>query len=280
VTLPFQERVALVTGAGRGIGRAVALRLAEAGAGVALVARSIDQLEETAAALRAEGGVALVLPADLTDPDAAAGAAATAARELGPIDILVNNAAVVQPAGPTVSTPPAGWSSAFAVNVEAPIRLTLAVLPAMLERGWGRIVNVSGAIVDNPGAMVGLNAYATTKAALEAHTVNLAAEVVGSGVTVNVYRPGSVDTAMQEWFRAQPPAEIGAALNQHFQSAYEEGALITPEHSARALLARLAGESTGQIWNVPMADVDAAPFDKAPSGTEVEIRSPNEKRPA
>ena len=183
----------------------MALQLAEGGAQVALLARSVDQLEETAATLRAEGGVALVLPADLADPDAVAEAAATAAKELGPVDILVNNAAVVQPAGPTVSTPPAGWSSAFAVNVDAPIRLTLALLPAMLERGWGRIVNVSSGIVDHPGAMVGLNAYAATKAALEAHTLNLAAEVAGSGVTVNVYRPGSVDTAMQEWFRSQPP---------------------------------------------------------------------------
>jgi len=249
MTEPLSERVALITGAGRGIGRAVALRLAEAGARVALVARSVDQLEETAATLRAEGGVALVLSADLAHPDVVAEAAATAAKELGPVDILVNNAAVVEPAGPTVSTPPAGWSSAFAVNVQAPIRLTLALLPAMLDRGWGRIVNVSSGIVDHPGAMVGLNAYAATKAALEAHTLSLAAEVAGSGVTLNVYRPGSVDTAMQAWFRAQPPSEIGASLHQHFRASYEQGAQITPEHSARSLLTRLAGEATGQIWN-------------------------------
>jgi NAD(P)-dependent dehydrogenase (short-subunit alcohol dehydrogenase family) len=248
MTAPF-DGVALITGAGRGIGRAVALQLAEGGARVALLARSVDQLEETAAMLRGEGGVALVLPADLGDHDAVAEAAATAAKELGPVDILVNNAAVVQPAGPTLSTSPARWSSAFAVNVEAPIRLTLALVPAILERGWGRIVNVSSGIVDHPGAMVGLNAYAATKAALEAHTLNLAAEVAGTGVTVNIYRPGSVDTAMQEWFRAQPPAEIGAALHQHFQSSYEQGALITPEQSARSLLTRLAGDATGQIWN-------------------------------
>ena len=249
MTAPFDGRVALITGAGRGIGRAVALQLAEGGARVALLARSVDQLEETAATLRGEGGVALVLPADLADHDAVAEAAATAAKELGPVDILVNNAAMVQPTGPTVSTPPTGWSSAFAVNVQAPIRLTLALLPAMLERGWGRIVNVSSGIVDHPGAMVGLNAYAATKAALEAHTLNLAAEVAGRGVTVNVYRPGSVDTAMQAWFRAQPPAEIGAALHEHFQASYEQGALITPERCAQSLVTRLAGEATGEIWN-------------------------------
>jgi NAD(P)-dependent dehydrogenase (short-subunit alcohol dehydrogenase family) len=86
-------------------------------------------------------------------------------------------------------------------------------------------------------------------AALEAHTVNLAAELAGTGVTVNVYRPGSVDTAMQEWFRAQPPDEIGAALHEHFQASYEQGTLITPERSARSLLTRLAGETTGEVWN-------------------------------
>jgi NAD(P)-dependent dehydrogenase (short-subunit alcohol dehydrogenase family) len=112
----------------------VALQLAEAGARVALLARSVDQLEETAAKLQAEGGVALVVPADLADADAVAEAATTVAKDLGADDMLVNNAAVAQPAGPTVSTPPAAWSAAFAVNVEAPIRLTLALLPALLER--------------------------------------------------------------------------------------------------------------------------------------------------
>ena len=246
----FDGRVALVTGAGRGVGRAVALQLADCGAQVALLARSVSQLEETADQVRTEGGVALVVPADLGDPGAVSEAAATAVKELGPVDILVNNAAVVQPAGPTLTAGPGAWATAFAVNVDAPVRLALAFLPSMLERGWGRVVNVSSGIVDRPGGMVGLNAYAATKAALEAHTLGLAAELSGSGVTVNVYRPGSVDTAMQEWIRSQPPDEVGAALHDHFQASYEQGALITPERSARSLLARIAGTATGEIWTV------------------------------
>ena len=240
MTGSFDGRVALVTGASRGIGQAVALQLADSGAQVALLARSASQLEETADQVRTEGGVALVVPADLGDPGAVSEAAEMAVKELGPVDILVNNAAVVQPAGPTLTAGPGARATAFAVNVDAPVRLALALLPSMLQRGWGRIVNVSSGIVDRPGAIVGLNAYAATKAALEAHTLGLAAELSGSGVTVNVYRPGSVDTAMQEWIRSQPPDEVGAALHHHFQSSYEQGALITPERSARSLLVQIS----------------------------------------
>jgi NAD(P)-dependent dehydrogenase (short-subunit alcohol dehydrogenase family) len=248
MTAPFAGRAALVTGAGRGIGRAVAVQLARAGARVAVLARSLDQLHETAEQVRSDGGTAVMVPADLADPDAVVAAAAQASEELGPIDVLVNNAAAVQPAGPTFATGPAAWRKAFALNVDAPIQLTLLLAPSMLARGWGRIVNVSSGIVERPEAMVGLNAYAATKAALEAHTRNLAAELAGSGVTANVYRPGAVDTAMQAWFRAQAPEDIGAALHRHFQISYEQATLITPEDSARPLVARLAGAETGQIW--------------------------------
>lgn len=98
--------------------------------------------------------------------------------------------------------------------------------------------------------MIRMNAYAASKSALEAHTLNLAAELVATGVTANVYRPGSVDTAMQGWIRAQPAEEIGVALHQRFLESYERGSLLTPEQSAQSLLERLAGDATGQVWNV------------------------------
>jgi NAD(P)-dependent dehydrogenase (short-subunit alcohol dehydrogenase family) len=252
VAANFAGRTALITGAGRGIGRAVALGLGAAGARVVLLARTTAQLEETRALLREHGvlaGRVSVLPADLADEDDR-GRAVAAALAAGRVDILVNNAATVEPLGPTAGIKAADLRLAFEVNVIAPAALTAAVLPGMLEAGWGRVVNVSSAIAANPAGMIRGNAYAATKAALEAHTVNLAAELRGTGVTVNAYRPGGVDTAMQAWIRRQDPGRIGAALHERFNRNYAEGALITPEHSAAVLLTRLAGEDTGAVWDV------------------------------
>jgi NAD(P)-dependent dehydrogenase (short-subunit alcohol dehydrogenase family) len=249
-TLSFEGKMALVTGAGRGIGRATSIGLAAAGARVGLLARSVDELEEVEEAVTGLGGSALVCPADVGDRRQLAEVAAKLASELGPVDILVNNAAVVWPLGPTTTVDPADWAAAMSVNLVGAFTLTSLCLPAMLERGWGRIVNVSSGIADHPEGMIGGNAYATSKAGLEAHTKNLAAEVAGTGVTVNGYRPGGVDTAMQAWIRSQPADEIGAALHGRFQTTYETGSLITPEHSARSLITRLNGGDNGQIWSV------------------------------
>ena len=175
----------------------------------------------------------------------------------GRVDILVNNAATVEPLGPTARIQAGDLRLAFEVNVIAPAGLTAAVLPGMAEARWGRVVNVSSGIVANPAGMIRGNAYVVTKAALEAHTVNLAAELRGTGVTVNVYRLGGVDTAMQAWIRWQDPERIGAGLHERFNRNYAEGALITPEHSAAALLAHLAGDDTGTIWDVGTAPAGA-----------------------
>jgi NAD(P)-dependent dehydrogenase (short-subunit alcohol dehydrogenase family) len=259
VATDFTGKTALITGAGRGIGRAVALGLGGAGAGVVLLARTAGQLDETRALLRGQGvpaGRISVVPADLAD-EADRGRAAAAVLAAGRVDILVNNAATVEPLGPTIDVAAKDLRLAFEVNVVAPAALTAAVLPGMLDVGWGRVVNISSGIAAYPAGMIRGNAYATTKAALEAHTVNLAAELAGTGVTVNAYRPGGVDTAMQAWIRGQDPERIGPGLHERFNRNFAEGTLITPEHSAAALLAHLAGDDTGTVWDVSTAPVRA-----------------------
>jgi NAD(P)-dependent dehydrogenase (short-subunit alcohol dehydrogenase family) len=248
-------RTAVVTGSGRGIGRAVAIGLALAGADVLVTARSASELAGTVAAIEAAGsgaGQVRAVPADIAD-DRQRQELVDAELERGRIDVLVNNAATVEPLGASALIASVDLRRAFDLNVVAPAALAAAVIPGMLAAGWGRIVNISSGIAANPGSMIGANAYAATKAALEAHTRNLAAELSGTGVTVNVYRPGPVDTAMQAWIRSQDPARIGSALHERFQLSHAAGSLLTPDNSAAMLLDHLLGgdgDRTGAIWNL------------------------------
>jgi NAD(P)-dependent dehydrogenase (short-subunit alcohol dehydrogenase family) len=245
-----RDRVALVTGAGRGIGRRIAVGLAAAGAHVALLARSEHELADAVTEIETGGGLATAIVADLQHGNHLQGAVDRVRAQLGAPVVLVNNAAVVAPLGPTQTLEPRAVATAMAVNVVAPITLSAIVLPEMIAAGWGRIVNVSSAIAGTPVAMVGMTVYAASKAALEAHTLNLAAELAGTGVTANIYRPGAVDTAMQQSIRDQPRERIGAALHDRFEAMHADGHLITAEQSARSLLDRIAGQQSGQIWSV------------------------------
>ncbi len=246
----LEGRVALVTGAGRGLGREIAIGLAQAGARIALVSRTQAELDEAADTIRRHGGDATAMRADVGDPDSARAAVEDAASQLGQVGILINNAAVLAPLGPTPSLDPHTIQTALSVNVAAIVILSGAVIPGMLATGWGRIVNISSGIAAHPAAMIGGNLYAASKAALEASTINLAAELDGTGITVNAYRPGAVDTAMQAWIRAQSPDQIGHALHERFVASYQAGELLTAELSAARLLDRIPSFESGQIWGV------------------------------
>lgn len=250
MTTTLDGRTALVTGAGRGIGRAIAIGLGHRGARVGLLARTQRDLDEVAAQIRDDGGTAVPLAADLGDAGQARSALKRLAGDLGQVEVLVNNAAVVWPLGPTQDVDPDAVAAAMTINVVAPMTLTRRVLPGMLAAGWGRILNISAAIAEHPGMLTGINTYAASKGGLEAHTLNLAAELDGTGVTVNVYRPGAVDTSMQAYIRVQPRERIGGPLHDQFTGMLSLGMLITAQTSAESLLARLGGPQSGQIWDV------------------------------
>ncbi len=188
-------RRALVTGASRGIGAATARRLAAEGADVALVARTLDQhdhlagsLRETAARVEAHGRRVVVLTADLSDADARAAVVPAAAEGLGgPLDILVNNAAAAMYAM-TDTYPLNRRRITFEVNVHAPLDLAQAVLPGMLERGEGWIVNLTSASA-RPIPAPTLTVYGASKAALNRMTQGLAQELSGRGVRINTVEP-------------------------------------------------------------------------------------------
>lgn len=242
----FEGKTAVVTGAGRGIGRAIALALASEGAAITLVARTPSELDAAAAEIRAAGGSAVAVVADLGSLEGITKAWDSA----GDPDILVNNAAVVWPLGAAENIDPTEFDTAMRLNVTAPAILSFKASAAMVARGWGRIVDITSGVVLRPHLFVNGNAYATTKTALEAHMINLAAELGGTGVTVNAYDPGTVDTSMQEWIREQDPNDIGQGLHGSFMKRHVEGTLISPQVSAEALVRRLAGDESGQVWRV------------------------------
>jgi len=188
-------KTAVVTGAGRGVGQRIALRLARHGAAVALIARSQAALEEVHAQLASEGVRTLVVPADLAQRDSVDRAKAAIDRELGPPSILVNAAGVFGPIALVKDSDPAAWIETLAINTVAPYLTCRAFAGGMIERGWGRIVNVtSAAALHTPGPAN--SAYATSKVALNQLTRHLAAELEGTGVTANVIHPGDVKTEM------------------------------------------------------------------------------------
>jgi NAD(P)-dependent dehydrogenase (short-subunit alcohol dehydrogenase family) len=194
----LQGQVALVTGGGRGIGRSIALELADAGMKVAVAARSADQVEATA---REVGGLAV--SADVSKQDDVERMVATVERELGPIDLLVNNAGIGLESGLPWEEDAADWWHVFEINVLGAYLCTRAVLPGMIERGHGRIVNTGSGASYLP--MSGATAYGASKAALGRFTELLARQLADRGIAVFVFSPGLVRTEMTDSFGDNAP---------------------------------------------------------------------------
>jgi NAD(P)-dependent dehydrogenase (short-subunit alcohol dehydrogenase family) len=221
--------VALVTGAGRGIGRTIALALSDAGAAVAVCARSDVDVTGVAGEIAGRRGHALAIRCDVTDRREVEGMVATVEEAIGPVDLLVSNAGQFGPVGPLAVTDPDEWWQTLEVNLRGPLYCARAVLPGMLARGHGRVVNVCSGV--GFAAIPMLSAYVVSKTALYRLSENLAAETRGQGVTVFAIDPGLVRTAISESALScgEPSIEqwfTGAFANQDDVSAEAAATLV------------------------------------------------------
>jgi len=239
-------RRALVTGGGRGIGRAVALDLARAGASVAVGARTRAEVEAVAAEIAGAGGRAVALTVDVADP-ASVGAAFAAAREaLSGIDILVTGAGIA-PTAPLARTPDALWRQVLETNLSGTFYCLREALPAMTKQGWGRVVHVAS-IAGKTGQRY-IGAYAASKHGVIGLTRCAALEVATSGVTVNAVCPGYVDTPMLAAGVAAIVEKTGVSAAEARQILAEtspQKRLYTAEEVA-ALVLFLCGDEAGGI---------------------------------
>jgi 3-oxoacyl-[acyl-carrier protein] reductase len=225
---PLDDRVALVTGAASGIGRATAIRLAADGAIVGCLDRHGDGAAAVAGTIVAAGGRAEALPVDVTDAGAVARVIDGLISTYGPIGVLVNNAGVPG-AGTFAEISFADWRRVLDVHVDGAFHVTKAVLPGMSQKGWGRIVNIASEAVWLGNQSV---QYVTAKAALVGFTRALAYHLAPSGILVNAVAPGPVDTPM---LRDNDPVAIEAELG-----TMRIGRFLEPEEIA-ATIAFLAG---------------------------------------
>jgi NAD(P)-dependent dehydrogenase (short-subunit alcohol dehydrogenase family) len=209
MTRPLDRCVAFVTGAGRGLGQAMVEALADAGAAIALAARSHDQIAAVAQRIIARGGQAIAVPCDVLDAASVQSAVDATIDAFGPPDIVVNNAGVQGPIGPIGEVDPALWWQAQAVHVLGAVHVMDATLPTMVARGAGRIINIAS----QAGTFVAPNAsaYAVAKASLIRLTEHVDAERRAQGIRAFAIQPGTILTAMSEETLASPDARRHAA---------------------------------------------------------------------
>ncbi len=237
---------ALVTGGGRGIGRSLALQLAGLGANVAVMARSADEVNAVAGEIKAKGGKALAVTGDVADYDVVARAVDTISQALGPVDVVVNNAAILGTIDSIENTDPALWAQTQMINVVGPYNVIRATLPGMLAAGWGRVVNIGSGVARGEGK-TRLGGYSVSKAALDMLTRNAAAEVTSRGVQINSVYPGVVETYMTDTIRE---TETAGDLVERFEKMHAAGEMFTPDKSAGLIVGVLFSGKSGAVLDI------------------------------
>jgi len=235
-------RIALVTGASQGIGRACALALAEGGASLALAARNQEKLAKVAAEIQSKGGQAAIFPMDVSNEDEIKNAVKAAIERLGKIDILVNNAGITRDTL-LLRMKRADWDSVLHTNLTGAFLCTQAVIGSMLRQRWGRIINITS--VFGQTGQIGQANYSASKAGLIGFTMSMAREVASRSITVNAVAPGYIETAMTEGLSADLKSKVNEMI-----PLGRAGSDMDVAYAVKFLASEEAGYITGHVLKV------------------------------
>jgi NAD(P)-dependent dehydrogenase (short-subunit alcohol dehydrogenase family) len=241
-------KVALVTGGGRGLGRSIVLALADAGANVVVADLNETDAKQTAAEAETRGVRAIVIKVDVGRREDVEVMAASARDALGGVDILVNNAGIATLAGGVLTLDPDGWERTLRVNLTGAFLCARAIAPGMIERGWGKIVNIGSSLSSRSSVANisgGAGDYCASKAAVQSLTRSLAWEVASHNINVNAVAPGTAHTPLY--------GEHLEMIDQYLKPTIPFGRLAEPEEVAHAVLflvSEAARYITGQTLHV------------------------------
>jgi NAD(P)-dependent dehydrogenase (short-subunit alcohol dehydrogenase family) len=254
--MKLKGKTAVVTGAGRGLGRAIALAISKEGASVAIMSRTLNELELTAHKIIEQGGECLVFQGDVSDPNSVASMARQTVERFSRVDVLVNNAAVIGPTRLMEEADFEAWKKTIDINLNGPFFCARAVVPFMARQRGGKIISISSGLGQMPFPR--FCAYSVSKAGIIQLTRSLSEELKEMNIQVNAIDPGVMDTSMQEQIRALGPSVLGKSIYDHFVGYKDKGCLKDPGEVA-ALAVFLASYEADHLsgYNGTLSDYAA-----------------------